>query len=425
MTKILNNANRIRGTIEVLGDKSISHRAVMFGAIATGKTEITGFLKGEDCISTINCFRDMGVKIEEQDKAIIVNGRGLRGLSRPNNVLDVGNSGTTIRLISGILAGQNFTSNLTGDASIKKRPMKRIIDPLTQMGARVESNDFLAPLKIEGANLKAISYDMPVASAQVKSAIILAGLYANGVTVIREKMNTRNHTELMLKSLGADINTENNNIIVKPVDSLIAKNIDICGDISSASYFIVACLITKNSHIIIKNVGANPTRTGFLDVLIEMGADISFNNNRIVCSENVCDIEVKYSKLKACNISSTIIPRMIDEIPLFALVASLANGTSVVKDAEELKFKESNRISTISSELNKIGANIKETDDGMIIEGDCNLIGGECDSHNDHRIAMCVAIASLVCDDYVKLSNAKCVDISFPTFFDILEELKN
>ena len=423
MKKILLNNKSLNGKTTVLGDKSISHRAIMIGALAEGITNIKGFLKGEDCIATINCFKELGIKIVENEDMISVYGNGLYGLKKPKNQLYVGNSGTTIRLISGILSAQKFSSIVTGDSSIIKRPMKRIVEPLSLMGANIESDNGFAPLYINGSNLKGIEYNMPIASAQVKSAILLASLFAKNKTTIIEKYKSRDHSEIMLKQFGANISINNNVIESNPISKLIPQNINICGDISSACFIIVGALITKNSHIIIENVGINPTRTGFLEVLLKMGANIKFLNIKYINGEKVCDIEVKSSKLKACDISGDIIPKMIDEIPLFALVASLASGTSVVKDAEELKFKESNRIKTISTELNKIGANIIETSDGMIIEGDKIFYENECESYNDHRIAMCIAIASLVCNEPIILNNYECVNISFPNFFDILENL--
>ena len=423
MKKILLNNKNLNGKTTILGDKSITHRAIMIGALAEGITNIRGFLKGEDCISTINCFKELGIKIIENENMISVYGNGLYGLQKPKNQLYVGNSGTTIRLISGILSAQKFSSIITGDSSIIKRPMKRIVEPLSLMGANIESDNGFAPLYINGSNLKGIEYNMPIASAQVKSAILLASLFAKNKTTIIEKYKSRDHSEIMLKQFGANISINNNVIKTKPISKLIPQNINICGDISSACFIIVGALITKNSHIIIENVGINPTRTGFLEVLLKMGANIKFLNIKYVNGEKVCDIEVKSSKLKACDISGDIIPKMIDEIPLFALVASLASGTSVVKNAEELKFKESNRIKTISTELNKIGANITETNDGMIMEGDKIFYGNECESYNDHRIAMCIAIASLVCNEPIILNNYECVNISFPNFFDILENL--
>lgn len=423
MKKALLYKKNLKGKIKVLGDKSISHRAIMFGAISEGITNIKGFLKGEDCISTINCFKELGIKIVETDDMISVYGNGLYGLKKPKNTLYVGNSGTTIRLISGILVAQNFCCTITGDSSIIKRPMKRITEPLYLMGANIESNEGFAPLKITGNKLSGIKYNMPIASAQVKSAILLASLYAKDNTTIIEKVKSRDHSEIMLKYFGADIDINKDVINSKPVNRLKSQNIKIYGDISSACFIIVGALITKDSHVIIEDVGVNPTRTGFLDVLIKMGANINFLNVKYVNGEKVCDIEVKSSRLKAFDISGEIIPRMIDEIPLFSLVASLADGTSTVKNAQELKFKESNRIKTISTELNKIGANILETDDGMVIEGNKTFFANECESYDDHRIAMCIAIASLVCDEPIILNNYECINISFPTFFNILKNL--
>ena len=413
----------LKGSFFVDGDKSISHRAIMLGAIAEGITTIKGFLKGEDCLSTIQCFKDMGIKIIEENNIIKVYGNGLKGLKAPAKALYVGNSGTTIRLISGILASQDFSSTITGDNSILKRPMERIITPLSLMGVNIHSNGYKAPITINGTSLNGIEYHMPIDSAQVKSCILLASLYANEKTTIIEKNKSRNHSEIMLRYFGANIKIDNNTITSSPIDKLIAKDIEVCGDISSASFFITAALITKNSHIIIKNVGINPTRIGFLEVLIKMGANIKFLNERYLNGEKIADIEVFSSKLKACDINGAIIPKMIDEIPLFALISSIANGNTIVKDASELKFKESNRIKTISTELNKLGANIIETEDGMIIEGNKNFIATKCNSHNDHRIAMTLAIASLVCQEPIILDDESCINISFPNFFKILEEI--
>ncbi len=420
--RLIYNKN-LNGKTAVLGDKSISHRAIIFGALAEGVTTIKGFLKGEDCISTIECFKELGINIIEEYNIIKVYGRGLYGFEKPNKTLYVGNSGTTIRLISGILSAQKFSCTITGDSSIIKRPMKRIIEPLSLMGANINSNNGFAPLIIQGSLLKSIEYNMPIDSAQVKSAILLASLYANDKTIIIEKFKSRDHSEIMLKYFGADINVNRNIIENRPINKLNPQNIEICGDISSACFIIVGALIAENSHIVIENVGINPTRTGFIEVLLKMGANINFLNVKYVNGEKVCDIEVKSSKLKSCNICGEIIPRMIDEIPLFALVASLADGTSVVSDSKELKFKESNRIKTISTELNKIGAKVIETDDGMIIEGNRKFIANRCESYNDHRIAMCIAIASLVCKEPIILNNYSCINVSFPTFFDILESL--
>lgn len=419
--KLIYNKN-LKGITTILGDKSISHRAIMLGAISEGITTIKGILKGEDCLNTIECFKNMGVKIEDYKDIIKIYGNGLYGLKQPKEELYVGNSGTTIRLISGILSAQKFNAKITGDTSIEKRPMKRIIEPLSLMGAKIKSNNNFAPLKFTPSLLKGINYKMPIDSAQVKSAILLASLYAKGETIIEENFKSRNHTEIMLKNFGANISIKNNIIKSSNINKLNAQNIEIFGDISSACFIIVGALITKNSHIIIKNVGINPTRTGFLEVLLNMGANINFLNIKYVNGEKICDIEVKSSNLKSFNIYGEIIPRMIDEIPLFAIVASLSNGVSIVKDAKELKFKESNRIKTIL-EFNKIGANIKETNDGLIIEGNRHFIGNKCESYNDHRIAMCLAIASLICKEPIILNNYECINISFPTFFKVLEDL--
>lgn len=424
MNKIINPINNINTEITVPGDKSISHRAVMFGSLAKGDTEITGFLTGDDCMSTISCFRKLGVDIDIDGEHIIVHGKGLHGLSAPKEVLDVGNSGTTIRLISGILAAQPFDTVLNGDASIQKRPMKRVILPLTEMGADIEStNNGYAPLTIHGKKLHSIEYTMPVASAQVKSSILLASLFAEGETVINEPVASRDHTEIMLNYFGANITNTDGKIVSKPVDELYAKPVEVPGDISSAAFFMVAGLIVPNSHIIIKNVGINPTRTGIIDALKAMGGDISILNERTAGGEAVADIEVKTSQLKATTLSGDIIPRMIDEIPVFAVAALHAEGTTTVKDAQELKVKESNRIATMSEELKKMGANITETEDGMIIPGNQSLKGAVTESHLDHRVAMSIAIAALTAEGSTTINNSDCVAISFPDFYKILDSL--
>lgn len=412
----------IKKALSVPGDKSISHRAVMFGAIAEGTTEIEGFLMGDDCLSTIKCFRQLGIDIEVNEDKVIVHGKGLYGLNKPDTILDVGNSGTTLRLITGLLSAQKFSCEITGDKSIQKRPMDRVITPLSQMGANIEGK--FCPIKINGSKLKAIEYTLPVASAQVKSAILLASLYVDAQTCVIEPAPTRDHTEIMLNYLGANIKKEGNKIISNKVNQLYAKNIVVPADISSAAYFIVMGLIVPDSEILITNVGCNFTRTGIIDVLKNMKADISILNERNVCGEVVADILVKTSQLKATTISGSIIPRLIDEIPIIAVAACFAQGKTVIKDASELKVKESNRIKTIATELNKMGANIIETDDGMIIEGNQNLKGTTVESHNDHRIAMSLAVAALVADGNTIINNAECTDISFPNFFKCLDNLK-
>lgn len=411
----------IKKTLSVPGDKSISHRAVMFGAIAEGTTEIEGFLMGDDCLSTIKCFRQLGIDIEVNENKVIVHGKGLYGLSKPDTILDVGNSGTTLRLITGLLAAQSFSCEITGDKSIQKRPMDRVITPLSQMGANIEGK--FCPIKINGSKLKAIEYTLPVASAQVKSAILLASLYVDSQTCIIEPAPTRDHTEIMLNYLGANIKKDGNKIISNKVNQLYAKNIVVPADISSAAYFIVMGLIVPDSEILITNVGCNFTRTGIIDVLKDMKADISVLNERNVCGEVVADILVRTSELKSTTIGGSIIPRLIDEIPIIAVAACFAQGKTVIKDASELKVKESNRIKTIATELNKMGANIVETDDGMIIEGGRNLKGTTVESYNDHRVAMSLAVAALVADGNTTINNADCTDISFPDFFKYIDSL--
>lgn len=411
----------IKKTLSVPGDKSISHRAVMFGAIAEGTTEIEGFLMGDDCLSTIKCFRQLGIDIEVNENKVIVHGKGLYGLSKPDTILDVGNSGTTLRLITGLLAAQSFSCEITGDKSIQKRPMDRVITPLSQMGANIEGK--FCPIKINGSKLKAIEYTLPVASAQVKSAILLASLYVDSQTCIIEPAPTRDHTEIMLNYLGANIQKDGNKIISNKVNQLYAKNIVVPADISSAAYFIVMGLIVPDSEILITNVGCNFTRTGIIDVLKDMKADISVLNERNVCGEVVADILVRTSELKSTTIGGSIIPRLIDEIPIIAVAACFAQGKTVIKDASELKVKESNRIKTIATELNKMGANIVETDDGMIIEGSRSLKGTTVESYNDHRVAMSLAVAALVADGNTTINNADCTDISFPDFFKYIDSL--
>ncbi len=411
----------IKKKLTVPGDKSISHRAVMFGAISEGVTQIDGFLMGDDCLSTIKCFRQLGIEIEINENRVVVYGKGLYGLRKSANILDVGNSGTTLRLITGLLSAQNFSTEITGDASIQKRPMDRVIIPLSEMGANIEGK--LCPIKIDGSTLKGIDYTLPVASAQVKSAILLASLYAEGQTIITEPAPTRDHTEIMLNYLGANIKKDGNKIISNKINQLYAKNIIVPADISSAAYFIVAGLIVPDSEILITNVGFNFTRTGIIDVLEDMGADINIINKRNSCGDIVADILVKTSKLKATTIGGSIIPRLIDEIPIIAVAACFAKGQTIIKDATELKVKESNRILTIATELNKMGANIIQTDDGMIINGIEQLKGAKVESYNDHRIAMSLAIAALASQGATTISNADCTDISFPDFFETIHNL--
>lgn len=420
-----NKANGLSGELTVPGDKSISHRSIMLGSIAKGTTAIRGFLQGADCLSSIACFRKMGVEIQNDGDLVTVKGLGLRGLKAPTDTLDVGNSGTTTRLMSGILAAQNFSCRINGDASIQKRPMKRIMLPLSMMGANITSelgND-CAPLRITGSNLHGIAYDSPVASAQVKSAILFAGLYADGVTSVTEPAVSRNHTELMFESFGVDIKTEGRTATVHPASELYAQEIEVPGDISSAAYFIAAGLITPNSEITIKNVGINPTRDGILRVCEMMGANVKLEVKGGGVGEPIADITVSTTTLHGCEIGDNIIPTLIDEIPIIAIMAATAEGDTIIKDAAELKVKESNRIDVMVSNLSAMGASIEATDDGMIIHGGKPLHGAAIDSKLDHRIAMSFAVASLIADGETEILGSECVDISYPTFYRDLMKL--
>lgn len=409
----------LRGEITVPGDKSISHRAVMFGALAKGTTSITNFLKGADCLSTISCFEKMGIKIEQLPSEILIHGKGLHGLNAPETILDAGNSGTTTRLLSGILAGQAFCTTLTGDASIQKRPMTRIITPLSQMGGKIESlsDNGCAPLKITGHPLKPIHYLSPVSSAQVKSCVLLAGMYADGITKVTEPYLSRNHSELMLRSFGADVISEGTTAAITGNPVLEGQKVIVPGDISSAAYFIAAGLLIPGSEILIKDVGINPTRDGILKVCADMGADIQLLNKREYGKEPVADILVKHSELKATVIEGALIPTLIDELPMLAVMAAFAQGTTVIRDAQELKVKESNRLDIIVQHLSAMGADIIPTEDGMEIHGGKPLKGAVLDSYMDHRIAMSFAVAGMAADGETEILNASCVDISYPEFY--------
>ena len=422
---LLQKAKKLSGELTIPGDKSISHRAVMFGSLAKGTTRVTHFLQGADCLSTISCFRKLGIKIENSPKEILIHGKGLHGLTAPSEILDAGNSGTTTRLISGILSAQNFHVTLTGDDSICKRPMKRIITPLSMMGARIMSkneND-CAPLYIEGTQLTGIHYDSPVASAQVKSSILLAGLYAEGHTSVTEPFLSRNHTELMLRAFGAEIKSATTTTTIYPEPDLRAIEINVPGDISSAAYFIAAGLLVPNSEILIKNVGINPTRDGILKVALEMGGDITLLNKRCDGGEATADLLVKSSALHGITIEGGIIPTLIDEIPVIAVMAAAAEGVTTIKDAAELKVKESDRIAIVTENLLHMGCDVTPTDDGMIIRGGNPLHGGNLNSYLDHRIAMSFAVAALIADGETDMKNAECVNISYPTFYEDLGQL--
>ena len=416
---------RLAGELTIPGDKSISHRSIMFGSIADGLTQVNGFLQGADCLSTISCFSKMGIPIENKGKTVLIHGRGLRGLTAPKEILDCGNSGTTTRLISGILAAQDFDVTLTGDESICKRPMKRIMDPLTMMGARIESvrGNGCAPLAITGSRLHGIHYQSPVASAQVKSAVLLAGLYAEGETCVTEPYVSRNHSELMLSAFGADVHTENTTAVLRPGNALRGLNITVPGDISSAAFFIAAALIVPNSEILIRNVGINPTRDGILHVCRRMNGKISLLNRTNESGEPTADLLVQSSDLKGTEIAGSIIPTLIDELPMIAAMACFAEGTTEIRDAAELKVKESNRIAVMVENLRAMGADVTETEDGMIICGGRPLHGAVIDSRKDHRIAMTFAVTALAAEGETEILDADCVNISYPDFYSDLERL--
>jgi 3-phosphoshikimate 1-carboxyvinyltransferase len=423
LIKLQTNTKSLSGEIKIPGDKSISHRSVMFGSIAHGVTRVTNFLPGDDCLSTISCFRKLGVTIDERDNELIINGNGFDGLKEANEVLDVGNSGTTIRLLLGILAGRPFFSSLVGDESIGKRPMTRVTDPLAKMGAQIDGrkNGSYTPISIRGGGLNPIHYQLPVASAQVKSALILAGLQADGESTIIELAETRDHTERMIRKFGGEIRKDKKVIKVKGGQMLTAADVQVPGDISSAAFFLVAAAIVPGSEIVLKNVGLNPTRTGIIEVMNNMGADIQLINHNVDSFEPSGDILIKASNLNGTVIEGELIPKLIDEIPIIALLATQATGKTIIKDASELKVKETNRIDTVVEELRKLGASIEATDDGMIIHGNSKLSGGTVSSHGDHRIGMMLAIAALVCQGVVELENPQAIAVSYPNFFNHLD----
>lgn len=423
MQKIVNKISKgLNGAITIPADKSISHRAVMFASLANGKSIIKNFSKGQDPLSSLKVCQSLGIEAEFKENLII---KSTGKLTRPVHSLDCGNSGTTMRLMSGILASRDFQSTLIGDASLSKRPMKRVIEPLSLMGAEIQSTDFKAPLVINGKALKPITYTSKLASAQVKSCILLAGLNTDGTTSFTEPYISRNHTEIMLKYMGANISTNNNTATIQK-SKLEPRTIEICGDISSAAYFIVAGLIVPNSKIILKNVGLNPTRTGILEVAEKMGGDIEILDKQIISGEEVGDIQISYSSLKSCTIEGDIIPRLIDELPVIAVLATQAEGTTIVKDAQDLRNKESDRIKAVVTELKKLGANIEETPDGFIINGKKQLKGEALvESYHDHRLAMSLYVAGLICENPISINGFEWVDISFPEFDQLFCALNN
>ena len=419
------NKPALKGTIQVPGDKSISHRSIMFGAIAKGTTTVDGFLLGEDCLSTIDCFKKLGVQITVDGTNVEIHSNGIEGWDEPSEVLYTGNSGTTTRLMLGILSGTNFHSIMTGDASIGKRPMRRVVDPLRLMGAQISGrlDGQYTPLAIQGTKLQPIDYTMPVASAQVKSAILLAGLQAEGTTIVREKEVSRDHTERMLKQFGAEIDVVDGVISLKGGQTLHGTHVSVSGDISSAAFFLVAGAIAPNSKITLQNVGVNETRDGILRVLKQMGANVDVQIEDATAAEPTATITVETSSLQGITIEGDIIPTLIDEIPIIALLATQSNGTTIIKDAEELKVKETDRITAVVNELSKLGANIEATDDGMIIHGPTPLTGQNLVSYGDHRMGMMAAIAALITNEPVVLDDAECIAVSYPTFFEHVDTL--
>jgi 3-phosphoshikimate 1-carboxyvinyltransferase len=419
-------ASGLRGEIVVPGDKSISHRSIMFGALATGTTEVSGFLQGEDNYSTLNAFRAMGVEIVDLGGGRLrISGAGLRGLKEPGDVLDCGNSGTTMRLMTGLLSGQAFFSVLTGDQYLRRRPMRRVVQPLTGMGARIDGRDGgeRAPLAIRGCALRGTDYISPVSSAQVKSALLLAGLYAEGETTVREPHLSRDHSERMLAAFGADVRPFADGVTLTPGRTLQGRELVVPGDISSAAFFLVAGLIVPGSELLIRNVGVNPTRSGILDILRDMGGSIERVDERDVCGEPVADLLVRHSRLRGIEIGGSVVPRAIDEFPVISVAAALAEGTTIIRDAHELKVKETDRIAAMVSELDKLGACVSAREDGMEIHGVEQFKGCPVSSHGDHRIAMSCAIAALAATGSVTISDTECTETSFPGFWQLLAQL--
>ncbi len=423
MTRVITPKKNKQGTFVVSPDKSISHRALLFSSLADGKSIIENISNCDDCMSTISCLRELGVKIELSHNASVVHGVSLNGFTPTTKSLNVGNSGTTLRLLSGILSAQNFSSTLTGDASICTRPMSRIIAPLRKMGADIKGvNDNLAPLQINGKKLTATSYEMPVASAQVKSAILLASLYADGMTEIIEPVPTRNHSEIMLNHMGADIRTNGKMITSRKITRLEPQNLRVCGDTSSALYFLVAAIILKNSKVTVKDVCINKTRTGAIEILKRMGANIEYSNVQNICGETSADITATSSKLFATEISGEVIPSLIDDIPILSVAAAFAEGVTMIKDAKELRYKECDRIQAVATELTKFGVKITELPDGLTILGEPDRIFSPAtiNSYNDHRIAMSMSIAALCASGKSSVIDAECVSVSFPDFYNCI-----
>lgn len=418
----------LKGEVTVPGDKSISHRAIILGSIAEGTTRVKNFLPSEDCFSTIGAMRMLGVGIEhaEGGAEVVVRGKGLYGLTEPEGVIDAGNSGTTARLLAGLLSAQSFFSVLTGDQYLRRRPMGRVVAPLRDMGASIwgRQNGERLPIAIKGSRLRGIRYSPPQASAQVKTALLIAGIYADGETAVDEPIPTRDHTERMMRHLGVDIKTEGTSVVVRGGSTFRGGEIVVPGDISSASFFIVAALINQGSELVIREVGVNPLRIGVIDILRDMGGRIDIVNEREICGEPVADIVVRSSPLRGVDVGGAIIPRAIDELPVVAVAACFAEGMTVIEDAGELRVKETDRISAMTSELRRLGADVVETDDGMIIRGGKPLRGSRCLSWGDHRIAMAIAVAATMAEGETTIEDAHVVSISFPGFFRKLSELR-
>lgn len=423
MDLVVKKYNSLTGSAEIPSDKSLSHRAVIFSSLAKSKSVIKNFSKGQDPHSSLEICKNLGAEIEQNGTTVFVNSSGI--LHKPERDLYCGNSGTTMRLMSGYLSGQNFDCVLTGDESLSKRPMKRVIEPLSLMGADISADNFHAPLNINGRKLSGITYESKIASAQVKSCVLLAGLFADGVTRYKEIYPSRNHTEIMLKNMGANIYDEDGYICIEKSE-LKPLEINICGDISSAAYFIVAGLIVPNSEIILKNIGLNPTRSGIIKVVEQMDGNIEILDKKNICGELVGDIKVEYSPdMKGIQIGGEIIPALIDEIPVISLLATQCDGQTVIKDASDLRNKESDRIKTTVTELQNLGAQIEQTPDGMIINGKTALKGGvETNSYKDHRLAMTLYVAGLICEKEILIKDFEWVNISFPEFLELFESLK-
>ncbi len=426
MNQTIQKAKSFKGTIDVPGDKSISHRALLLGALAEGTTRITNLSHGQDVMSTLACLQKMGIRIDQDADETQVHGKGLSGFSRPETALNAGNSGTTMRLMSGILSAQPFHSVMTGDASLSKRPMNRIVHPLTMMGAVIHTKEGgFPPLQIQGTTLHPIHYNSPVASAQIKSSVLLAGLFADGKTSVTEPKQSRDHTERMLPCFGIPVEKAGLTVSVTGPAKLQSAFIDVPGDISSAAFCIIGALLIQNSNVIIKNIGINPTRTGLIDVLERMGAMIQKTNVSNVNGEPRADLTVTTSPLRSIEIGSKTIPLLIDEIPVLAIAAARAEGTTIIRDAKELRVKESDRIHAIGKNLRAMGVEIVTFEDGFAITGPQSLKGANIDSFGDHRIAMAFSIAGLIAEGKTVIQDSECADISYPAFFKTLNQLSN